>query len=137
MMRRLFIAGAALMTAAASTAGCAAETDDGSNTQHAQAIAPTTTRPPLPDGACLARMKHPNPEQGGTQTLILDSHFPNVAATFTVHYKSKDSNYSAQLDGTGHAEAEFSIGHPTANFTVNVDVSINGQEACQTSFTPR
>ena len=136
-MRKLLVAGAALLAATASTAGCAAESDDGSNTQEAQSIAPTTTRPPLPDGACLARMKDPNPEPGGTETLILDSHFPNAPATFVVHYKSKDSNYSAQLVGAGHAEAQFSIGKPTSNFTVNVDVNVNGQEACQTSFTPR
>jgi hypothetical protein len=133
MRTTLFIAAAA----ASLLAACGTASDD-SNTQQAQPIAPTTTRPPLPDGACVAAMKDPNPEQGGTETLILDSHFPSVSATFVVHYKSKDSNYSAQLDAKGHAKAQFSIGHPTANFPVKVDVSVNSnQETCSTTFTPR
>jgi len=112
-------------------------TSDDSNTQNATPIETTTTQPPLPDGACVARMKDPNPEQGGTETVIVDSHFPSTSATFAVHYKSKDTNYSAQLDGKGHAEAQFSIGHPTSNFAVKVDVNVNSQESCSTTFTPR
>jgi hypothetical protein len=81
-------------------------------------------------------MKDPNPQQGGTETVILDSHFPNSPASFTVHYKSTNSNYSAQLDAKGHAEAQFSIGHPTSNFEVKVDVTAS-TETCATSFTPR
>jgi hypothetical protein len=130
-MRRVVIALLLLLGSA-----CAASSDD-SNTQDAIPIDPTTTQPPLPDGACVARMKDPNPEQGGTETLIIDSHFPSVSATFAVHYKSKDSNYSAQLDGKGHGQAQFSIGHPTSNFAVKVDVNVNGQETCSTTFTPR
>jgi hypothetical protein len=130
MLRRLAIVVLVLVGGA-----CASSTD--SNTQNATPIETTTTQPPLPDGACVARMKDPNPDQGGTETVIVDSHFPSVSATFAVHYKSKDSNYSAQLDGKGHAEAKFSIGHPTSNFAVKVDVNVNSQESCSTTFTPR
>ena len=35
------------------------------------------------------------------------------------------------------AEITFSIGHPTANFPVQVTASVNnGQESCTSSFTP-
>jgi major membrane immunogen (membrane-anchored lipoprotein) len=128
--------GCAVVVAALVGVACGAS-DDGSKLQNAQPAQTTTTKPPLPDGACVASMKDPNPDQGGTETVIIDSHFPSVAATFTVHYKSTDSNYSAQLDANGHAEAQFSIGHPTSNFAVKVDVNINGQESCSTNFTPR
>jgi hypothetical protein len=131
-MKAIVLAAVALLFAACGTGG-----EEGSDVQDALPMAPTTTQPALPDGACVARMSNPNPDQGGTETVIIDSHFPSVSASIVVHYKSKDSNYSAQLDDKGHAEARFSIGHPTSNFVVNVDVNVNGQESCTTSFTPR
>lgn len=96
----------------------------------------TTTAPPLPDGACVARMSDASPPQGGTETVIVDSHHASRAVKVAVHYKSKDSNFSGQTDGRGHAEITFSIGQPTAGHTVVVDVDIDGAEACQASFTP-
>ena len=105
--------------------------------QNAAPATTTTTAPVLPDGQCVARMKDPSPPQGGTETVIVDSHFPSVTAAFTVHYKSTDSNYSAQLDANKHGEAQFSIGHPTSNFPVKVDVNVNSQESCSTNFVPK
>ena len=115
--------------------GCAAE-DSALDTERAPLAQTTTTRPPLPDGACVARMSRSSPPQGGDETVIVDSHHPNRAVRVAVHYKSKDSNYSGQTDGTGHAEIEFSIGKPTIGHAVVVDVDIDGAEKCQTSFTP-
>lgn len=118
-------------------AGCGEVAPAGEGADDADALATTTTtRPVLPDGACVARMSDPSPPQGGTETVIVDSHHPSRAVKVTVHYKSKDSVFSGQTDGTGHAEVEFAIGKPTANHTVVVDVDVDGAEACQASFTP-
>jgi hypothetical protein len=97
----------------------------------------STTKPPLPDGACVVRMSLPDPQQGGSETAIIDSHFPSTGVTIAAKYKSTTSNYSEQLNADGHAEITFSIGHPTANFPVQVTASVNnGQESCTSSFTP-
>jgi hypothetical protein len=97
----------------------------------------TTTSTTRPDGACVARMSLPNPQQGGSETVIVDSHFPSTPLTLAVKYKSTTSSYSGQLNGDGHGEVTFSIGHPTANFPVEVTATVNsGQETCKSSFTP-
>ena len=105
---------------------------------------PTTTAPPLPDGACVARMSDPNPGLGGSNTVIVDSHFASQPVKVVAHYKSKDSEYSGNLDANKHAEITFSIGQPTAGHTVPVDVTVGDPaatppagETCQASFTPR
>jgi hypothetical protein len=123
-----------ILAVAVAGTGCGAAKDA---VQHAAPATTTTTTPPLPDGQCIARMKDPNPSQGGTETVIVDSHFPSATAAIAVHFKSTTSNYSAQLDANKHAEAQFSIGHPTSNFPVKVDVNVNQQESCTTSFVPR
>jgi thymidine phosphorylase len=129
-VRKLLVIMAVVVCAPA----CAAAKD---KVQQAVPRATTTTAPVLPDGQCVARMKDASPPQGGTETVIVDSHFPSATAAITVHYKSTNSNYSAQLDANKHAEAQFSIGHPTSNFPVKVDVNVNQQESCTTSFVPR
>ena len=128
-MRKVLVIVAVVVCAPA----CAAAKD---KVQRAVPRGTTTTAPVLPDGQCVARMKDPSPPQGGTETVIIDSHFPSATAAVTVHYKSTNSNYSAQLDANKHAEAQFSIGHPTSNFPVNVDVTVN-TEKCTTSFVPK
>lgn len=126
-----------LFAAAISGAGACGDTASTGPAEDDDALASTTTTaPPLPDGACVARMSDPSPPQGGTETVIVDSHHASRAVKVAVHYKSKDSNFSGQTDGRGHAEVTFSIGKPTAGHTVVVDVDIDGAEACQASFTP-
>lgn len=101
----------------------------------------TTTAPVLPEGACVARMQDANPGLGGSNTVIVDSHFAGQPVTVVAHYKSTDSTYSGSLDANKHSEISFSIGQPTAGYPVSVDVTVgsgaapNG-EKCQTSFTP-
>ena len=114
------------------------------NTESAAPAATTTTAPPLPDGACVARMSDPNPGLGGSDTVIVDSHFANLPVKVVAHYKSKDSEFSGNLDANKHAEITFSIGQPTAGHTVSVDVTVGDPvatppagEKCQASFTPR
>ena len=131
----------ALVVAVALAVGGCGEADNG------DAAAPattTTTAPPLPDGACVARMSNPNPGLGGTDTVIVDSHFGSQPVKVVAHYKSKDSEFSGNVDANKHAEITFSIGQPTAGHTVVVDVTVGnpavtppGGETCQTSFTPR
>ncbi|HZN15373.1 MAG TPA: hypothetical protein VFB78_13970 [Acidimicrobiales bacterium] len=111
---------------------CAASDDSASD-------ATTTTAPVLPDGACVARMKDPNPGTGGTDTALIDSHFGGVPVIVVAHYKSTDSTYSGSINANKHGEVEFSIGKPTAGYPVGVDVTVRGADAnekCQTSFTP-
>jgi hypothetical protein len=129
---RLLVAACAALTL--SIAGACGSS---SNTAAPPSTTTSTTRPVLPDGACVARMSLPNPQQGGSETVIVDSHFPNTAVTLAVKYKSTTSSYSGQLNGDGHGEVTFSIGHPTANFAVEVTATVNsGQETCTSSFTP-
>jgi hypothetical protein len=99
----------------------------------------TTTAPVLPEGACVARMSNANPGQGGSNTVIIDSHFAGKPFTVVAHYKSTDSTYSGSVDANKHGEIQFSIGQPTAGYPVNVDVTVGAPpdgEKCQTSFTP-
>jgi hypothetical protein len=99
----------------------------------------TTTKPALPDGQCVARMSDANPGQGGTETVIIDSHVASQPVKVTAHYKSTDSTYSGSLDSDKHAEVEFSIGKPTVGYTVVVEVTAGSEstsEKCQSSFTP-
>jgi hypothetical protein len=121
----------AVLIAAASGA-CAASDDTASKT--------TTTRPVLPEGACVARMKDPNPGIGGTDRVIVDAHFGGVPVIVVAHYKSTNSTYSGSINADKHGEVEFSIGKPTAGFPVTVDVTVRGagaDEKCQASFTPQ
>ena len=131
---RLVVAGAALVVAACAGA-CGSSS--GSSSATTASTTTSTTRPPLPDGACIVRMSLPNPAQGGSEIAIIDSHVPSTGVTIAVKYKSTTSNYSAQLNTDGHAEVTFSIGHPTANFPVQVTAAVNnGQESCTSNFTP-
>jgi hypothetical protein len=123
----------ALGVAALGIAGCAASDDTASD-------ATTTTAPVLPDGACVARMKDANPGLGGTDRVIVDSHFASVPVVIVAHYKSTDSSYSGSIESNKHGEVEFSIGKPTAGYPVTVDATVRGataNETCQTSFTPQ
>jgi len=132
--RRIYTALAAVaLVCAAGACG----TSSGTSSATTVSTTTSTTRPALPDGACVVRMSLPNPEQGGSETAIVDSHFPSTGVTIAAKYKSTTSNYSEQLNGDSHAEITFSIGHPTANFPVQVTANVNnGQESCTTSFTP-
>ena len=117
---------------AASLGACAASDDSASNV--------TTTRPVLPEGACVARMKDANPGLGGTDRVIVDSHFGGVPVVVIAHYKSTNSTYSGSINADKHGEVEFSIGKPTAGYPVTVDVTVRGataNETCQASFTPQ
>lgn len=132
--RRISIAlGAVALALAAGACG----SSSGSSSATTVSTTTSTTKPPLPDGACVVRMSLPDPQQGGSETAIIDSHFPSTGVTIAAKYKSTTSNYSEQLNADGHSEITFSIGHPTANFPVQVTASVNnGQEKCASTFTP-
>jgi hypothetical protein len=126
-----------LVTAFVLTAlvGCSDDDDPGSLTIGGS----TSTAPVLPEGACVARMSNANPGQGGSETLIVDSHFAGKPFVVIAHYKSTNSTYSGSVDANKHGEISFSIGQPTAGYPVNVDVTVGTPpdgEKCQTSFTP-
>ena len=132
-VRRMFKAAVLSAVVAITTAACGTS----SKSAAPPSTTTSTTRPVLPDGACVARMSLPDPQQGGSETVIVDSHFPSTPITIAAKYKSTTSNFSGQLNSDGHGEVTFSIGHPTANFPVAVAVTVNnGQEACASSFTP-
>ena len=132
------------MIAALLLAGACGAGDEGTESSALELATTTTTAPPLPDGACVARMSDPNPGLGGSETVIIDSHFPSLPVKVVAHYKSKDSEFSGSLSATRHSEVTFSIGQPTAGHTVAVDVTVGNPDAtppagerCQASFTPR
>ena len=132
--REMWTTAVVLLALVAGACGSSSSSRSGATTA---STTTSTTRPPLPDGACVVRMSIPGPEQGGSETAIVDSHFPSTGVTIAVTYKSTTSNYSGQLNGDSHAEITFSIGHPTANFPVQVTASVNnGQESCTSTFTP-
>jgi len=134
--RRILIAFASVLLAAVAAA-CGSSSSSGSSSATTVSTTTSTTKPPLPDGACVVRMSLPDPQQGGAETAIVDSHFPSTGVTIAAKYKSTTSNYSEQLNADGHSEITFSIGHPTANFPVQVTAKVNnGQESCTSSFTP-
>lgn len=105
---------------------------------------PATTAAPAPpasaDGSrtCSASMSNPAPGSGGDDTVDITSNVPNAPVTITKHYKTTTSSDSGSTDGGGNASITFGIGHPTAGYRVEVDVSIaNGEASCSTSFTPQ
>lgn len=102
---------------------------------------PTTAPPPPPPVAshtCSASMSNPTPGTGGDDTVNITSNVPNAPVTISKHYKTTTSTDSGTTDGNGSDSITFNIGHPTAGYTVEVDVSINNGEAtCSTSFTPQ
>jgi hypothetical protein len=133
-MKRGFVVVAALVALAVSA--CASGDSGGSSAAKATT---STTAPVLPEGACVARMSDPNPGTGGSDTVIVDSHFASQPVTVVAHYKSTNSTYSGSLSAAKHAELEFSIGKPTAGYPVNVDVTVGNAttgEKCLTTFTP-
>jgi len=135
--RRATVVLMSLLLAAAVAACGSSSGSAGSSSATTASTTTSTTRPPLPDGACVVRMSLPDPQQGGSETAIIDSHFPSTGVTIAAKYKSTTSNYSEQLNADGHSEITFSIGHPTANFPVQVTAKVNnGQESCTTTFTP-
>lgn len=132
------VAALALAVAAVATLGACAASDTNSASKNT-----TTTAPVLPEGACVARMSDASPGQGGTETVIVDSHFPSVPVVAVVNYKSTKSNYSGAVNSNKHGELTFSIGKPTLGYPVTVDVAVGNVtaaattgEKCQASFTP-
>jgi hypothetical protein len=83
-------------------------------------------------------MSNPTPGGGGDDTVNITSNVPSAPVIITKHYKTTTSSNSGSTDASGGASITFSIGHPTAGYTVEVDVSINnGEASCSTSFTPQ
>lgn len=94
--------------------------------------------PPSPGHSCSASMSNPTPGTSGDETVNISSNVPNAPVTISKHYKTTTSYDSGTTDANGSAAVTFSIGRPTAGYTVEVDVSINnGEASCSTSFTPQ
>ena len=81
-------------------------------------------------------MSNPTPGLGGSDTAIVSSNVPNTPVSLVAHFKTTSTPHSGATDGAGNAQITFGIGHPTAGFTVVVDVTI-GSATCSTSFTPQ
>ena len=95
--------------------------------------APTTT---LVAQHCSASMTNPTPGTGGSDTVVINSNVPDSPDTIVAHYKTTDHTFNDRTDAAGHDSYTFSIGHPTAGYTVRVDVTIQ-RASCSTSFTPQ
>jgi hypothetical protein len=96
---------------------------------------PSTT--PQTAGACTASVSSSTPNDGGTETVNVSSNVARTPLEVTAHYKTTDSTYAGTTNGAGSASVTFDIGHPTAGYTVRVDININGNAACSTEFTPQ
>lgn len=98
----------------------------------------TTASAPTPAGAsCAATMANPTPGDGGTDAVQVSSNVPNAPIAVTLHYKTTTSHDSGTTDGSGAGTVPFGLGRPTIGYTVDVSVSVGGQAACSTSFTPQ
>ncbi len=87
-------------------------------------------------GHCSASVKFARPGDGGSETVYVTSNVPRSPVTATMHYKTKDSSYQSVTRTSGAASITFGIGRPTRDYTVAVDVAIDGKAFCSTSFTP-
>lgn len=52
------------------------------------------------------------------------SNQPDAAINAVVHYKTTDHASEGNTDGSGSGSITFSIGRPTAGYTVMVDVTV-------------
>jgi len=88
-------------------------------------------------GHCSASVKFARPGDGGSETVYVTSNVPRSPVTATMHYKTTDSSYQSVTSyGGAAASITFGIGRPTRDYTVAVDVAIDGKAFCSTSFTP-
>ena len=98
--------------------------------------APTTSTTQAAGPTCTATASDPTPGDGGSETISITSNQPSAPITATADYKTVDHTFTGTTDSTGSGSVTFSIGSPTAGFTVNVDVTV-GAASCSTSFTPQ
>jgi hypothetical protein len=96
----------------------------------------SSSAPSAPVGHCSASVKFPRPGDGGSETVYVASNVPRSPVTATMHYKTTDSSYQGVTSANGAASITFGIGRPTRDYTVAVDVAIDGKASCSTSFTP-
>jgi hypothetical protein len=110
--------------------------------QHGKIVAANVHRvgssstPSASVGHCAASVKFPRPGDGGSETVYVTSNVPRSPVTATMHYNTKDSPYQSVTSSSGSASITFDIGRPTRDYTVAVDVAIDGKASCSTSFTP-
>lgn len=107
------------------------------------AATPAATRAPAPpppaagpaSSACTATMSNTSPARGGDETVTV-----HTTASATVdtaeHYKTTTSEHDGAANSAGGAVITFNIGHPSADYTVQVDVTTSSGQSCSTSFTP-
>jgi hypothetical protein len=80
---------------------------------------------------------NPTPSSpGGNETVTVTSSLPNAAFVVTLHYKSKDSQYSGTTNGNGAGSVTFQIGTATEGYAVKVDVKVGNTATCSTQFVP-
>ena len=87
--------------------------------------------------SCAASISDPNPDHDGSETVTVSSNVPKGGVMVIVNYKGTKPSFMASTDGEGKATVTFSIGKQAAGYVVLVDVSVDGQALCRTSFTPR
>ena len=91
-----------------------------------------------PGSTCTATMSNSTPGDSGDDTVNVTSNVLDAPVLVTKYYKTTTTTDSGTTDGSGSASITFDIGHPTIDYTVQVDVDINnGEAACSTSFTPQ
>jgi len=96
-----------------------------------------TTQPTrATSSSCRASVSDATPPRGGNETVTVTTTAGASVRTF-VHYKTTTSEHDGVADGSGVTRITFSIGRPTAGYTVQVSVSTGSGQSCSTAFTPQ
>ncbi|MGZ6803708.1 MAG: hypothetical protein ACXVFU_11735 [Nocardioidaceae bacterium] len=107
-------------------------------TAAAPAPAPPAPAPAAaPAGAgCTASVSDPQPGRGGSETVTVRT-TAGAAVRTVAHYRTTDSEHDGTAGSSGAATVTFSIGRPTAGYTVSVTVTTSSGQSCATAFTPQ
>jgi hypothetical protein len=85
--------------------------------------------------SCSAAVSNAHPGPGGHETVTVHT-TANATVRTAEHYKSKTSEHDGTANSSGVASITFSIGGPSAGYTVHVSVTTSSRQSCGTAFTP-
>lgn len=87
-------------------------------------------------GLCSATVSDARPPRGGEETVTVQTTAAARVQTIA-HYKTTSTEHDGTASAGGLAAIRFSIGHPAAGYTVDVEVTTSSEQSCTTSFTPQ
>ena len=99
-------------------------------------LAPAAEAAPVTGRTCTASVTNAKPKVGAQETVLVGT-TKNATVNIKVRYKTTTHPYSFTADSGGKGRFAFSTGHPTAGYTVVVDVTTSSKQTCSTKFTPQ